>query len=205
MDKDFENLKAELLKNESISNLEKVERAYIFAKQAHKWQKRKSWEDYIIHPVAVAIILSSSWASEDLICASILHDTIEDWDSPKDIEEFIYNNFWENILFLVKSMSKDDSIFDKDNKHKAYFEQIKKISEIDSWLLLLKMADLIHNISTISFLKKEKQEKWIQELENDYLPFFSDFFYKMPTQSRFVYWNLIKETEVLLFNFYKKG
>ena len=142
--------------------LNKIKEVYEYAKEKHKGQKRMSGEDYITHPLATAIILTSVYADCSTICAGLLHDVIEDCDTSKsEIEE----NFGEEIAELVFGVSKISKIhFSTENE--ALVEYYKKIivgmSE-DVRVIIIKLADRLHNMRTLWALPEVKQKKIAKE------------------------------------------
>jgi len=142
---------------------------YDFAYQAHLWQKRKSWEDYFIHPLAVAISLYEQFWDKELTCAWLLHDTVEDcpWVFIKDI----YKKFGFEIWYLVDSVTK--------NKQQFYWSSYEFDRKIDKFLFwwvhnikcfLLKIADREDNIKTIENLKDNKQVRMAFETQAIFTP-----------------------------------
>jgi len=162
----FNNLIEEIIVHKDKQN---VQRAYQFAKKAHEWQNRKSWEAYISHPVAVASTIWSRFKNIDLLISWLLHDTVEDctWV----IIEDIYNQFWDNIGFIVDSVTKTEKGFLNetcnfyDERDKILSGWIKNI-----WCILLKLSDREHNLSTLSHMPKHKQIKKSFESQALYLP-----------------------------------
>ena len=138
-------------------NLEKIRRAYEYASIKHQGQFRKSGEAYIYHPLCTAIILTTVYADTDTICAGLLHDVIEDCDVTKqEIEE----EFNPDIARLVDGVSKISKMhFSTENE--ALVEYYKKIivgmSE-DVRVIIIKLADRLHNMRTLWALPKEKQK-----------------------------------------------
>jgi len=162
----FNNLIKEIIDHK---DRQKVQNAYHFAKNAHEWQNRKSWEAYISHPVAVASTIWNRFKNIDLLISWLLHDTVEDctWV----IIEDIYNQFWDNIGFIVDSVTKTEKGFLKeawkfnDERDKILSGWIKNI-----WCILLKLSDREHNLSTLSHMPKHKQIKKSFESQALYLP-----------------------------------
>ena len=148
------------IKNEDEIN--KIERVYLYAKDKHDGQLRKSGEEYIKHPLATAIILTSVYSDTETICAGLLHDVIEDCDTSKqEIAEF----FGEQIAELVYGVTKISKIhFSTENE--ALIEYYKKIivgmSE-DVRVIIIKLADRLHNMRTLWALPEAKQKKKAKE------------------------------------------
>ena len=138
-------------------NLKEIRHAFDYASLKHQGQFRKSGEAYIYHPLCTAIILTTVYADTDTICAGLLHDVIEDCDVTKqEIEE----EFNSDIARLVDGVSKISKMhFSTENE--ALVEYYKKIivgmSE-DVRVIIIKLADRLHNMRTLWALPKEKQK-----------------------------------------------
>lgn len=165
MEKKFKNI----LESLDLNKRAFITKAYDFAFNAHLWQKRKSWEPYFIHPLFVACTLWDKFKDIDLCVAWFLHDTVED-NLDLKIED-IYNNFWENVWYIVDSLTKTEKkflrwneIFD-DERDKMLYWWMKNI-----WCILVKLADREHNLSTLSHMKPDKQVKKSFESQSLYLP-----------------------------------
>lgn len=160
--------------NQILSTLNKKESDFLtliydFAFQAHLGQKRKSWEDYFIHPLAVWINLHNKFWDLQLTWAWLLHDAVED-NSTIDIAD-IYNKFWFEIWYLVDSVTK--------NKQKYYWEDFIFERKIDKFLFwgmknikcfLLKIADRDDNLKTLTNLKYNKQVRMAFETQAIFSP-----------------------------------
>ncbi len=182
----FDQLKEELSSNLKL-NQKRIEKAYNFAKEVHKGQKRASGIDYITHPVEVARIVHQMGGNEDMICAALLHDTIEDGNDPKAIAHDMHKHFGEKVYKTVQVLSKNPKIKDKTAKNAQYYEKIKKNIETDAAVFFVKAADIIHNMETIAACSIEKQELWIKELKERYIPLFIDYFHKIPFDYHIMY------------------
>lgn len=193
----FQELESQLKKRGSL-NVDHIKKAYELANEVHQGQKRKSGEDYIIHPYEVAKLLTEIGADEDVICAALLHDTVEDSKNRREIEKKIFDNFGDSVYFMVEAMSKDQEIVSKDKQHEEYLDQIKKAMEIDFSVFLIKMADLLHNLETLEALPEERKKRWIKELKESYLPFFSDYYHKISFHYHEVYNKLIEKLQELI-------
>ncbi|MGN0974332.1 MAG: RelA/SpoT family protein [Bacilli bacterium] len=138
-------------------SLDKIRKAYDFADFHHKGQFRKSGEPYIIHPINVAIILTSIYADCDALCAGLLHDTIEDCDvEKKDLEE----EFGKKVAFLVDGVSKLGRLnFSTENDYLVeYYKKIIVGMSEDVRVIIIKLADRLHNMRTLWALAPEKQK-----------------------------------------------
>ena len=144
------------------ASLDTIKKAYYYAKDKHQGQLRKSGEDYIVHPLATAIILTDVYADKATICAGLLHDVIEDCNTTKaEISE----EFGEEIAELVYGVTKISKInFSTENE--ALVEYYKKIivgmSE-DVRVIIIKLADRLHNMRTLYVMPEERQKKKARE------------------------------------------
>ena len=144
-------------------------RAYRFAEQAHSGQKRASGEAYFIHPCAVAEILMELGLDSATIAAAFLHDVIE--DTPVT-EEDIRSQFGEEILELVAGVTKLDK-FEFQSQEEAEAENFRKIFVAmakDIRVIIIKLADRLHNMRSLNFLSQERQVRMAQETLDIYTP-----------------------------------
>ena len=151
---------------------ELIIKAYEFASRAHNGVTRKSGEPYIVHPVAVAIILANMQADADTIAAGLLHDCIEDVDGITT--ELISEQFNQTVAFLVDGVTKIDKIKFGNNKKLAEDASTKKLIEYmckDIRILIIKLADRLHNMQTLQFHNPEKQNEISQETRDFFVPF----------------------------------
>ena len=184
----------ERLKKRKDLNYKLIEKAYDFAHHAHNGQKRKSGEDYIIHPVAVARVLCDVGADENLICAGLLHDVLEDCQHVEDVNEKLHKKFGSEIYYLVDCVSKD-RFEDAITVEKEYFKKLHHALEMDLSIFFLKIADLMHNLETISSLKPERQKTWLHELKYEFLPLFSTFFHIIPAHYQEIFNQMMMQLE----------
>lgn len=144
------------------SDLDKIKKVYEYSKEKHQGQYRKSGEEYITHPLATAIILTTVYADTPTICAGLLHDVIEDCDTTK---EEIADNFGDEVSELVYGVTKISKIhFSTENE--ALIEYYKKIivgmSE-DVRVIIVKLSDRLHNMRTLWALPEVKQKSIAKE------------------------------------------
>ena len=155
--------------NYTGADREMLIRAYHYAEQAHSGQKRASGEAYFIHPCAVAKILMELGLDSATVAAAFLHDVKE--DTPV-IEEDIRTNFGEEILELVSGVTKLDKIVFKSREEEEAenFRKIFVAMAKDIRVIIIKLADRLHNMRSLNFLSKERQVKMAQETLDIYTP-----------------------------------
>ena len=146
-----------------------VKRAYYFAEQAHYGQVRRSGEPYVTHPLAVAGILADMHMDHESLCAALLHDTIEDTGVTK---EDIGAQFGEEVADLVDGVSKLTHIeFDSvELKQAENFQKMALAMAKDLRVILVKLADRLHNMRTLGVLKREKVRRIAMETLEIYAP-----------------------------------
>lgn len=146
----------------NIENLEIIKKAYYYAEELHKGQKRQSGEDYIIHPLNVAYILAQMHADKDTICAALLHDTIEDTEITK---EQIEEDFNESIAYLVDGVTKISrmNFSTKEEQNMANTRKIMISMRNDIRIIIIKLADRLHNMRTLQYKSEYKQKENAQE------------------------------------------
>ena len=148
--------------NSNPKDLELIRKAYDYAAKKHFGQKRISGDDYITHPLNVALILTDINADAYAISAALLHDTIEDSDSTK---EDIEKNFGSVIALLVDGVTKINSLnFNSDSEQMAanHRKILVGLSE-DVRVIIIKLADRLHNMRTLYVLSEEKQKRKAKE------------------------------------------
>ena len=158
------------LKSNHRKKVEIIERAFKFAKEAHKGIRRRSGEPYILHPIAVAKIASQEIGlGSTSICAALLHDVVEDTDyTVEDIEQ----NFGKKIAQLVEGLTKiSGGIFgDKASAQAENFRKLLLTMSEDIRVVLIKMADRLHNMRTLGSMAPNKQYKIAGETLYIYAP-----------------------------------
>ena len=144
-------------------------RAYRYAEEAHSGQKRASGEAYFIHPCAVAQILIELGLDSATVAAAFLHDVIE--DTPVT-EEDIRRDFGDEVLLLVSGVTKLDKIVFKSREEEEAenFRKIFVAMAKDIRVIIIKLADRLHNMRSLNFLSKERQIKMAQETLDIYTP-----------------------------------
>lgn len=149
--------------------VEKVQRAYHFSANAHEGQKRKSGEPYIHHPLEVAYILGEMHMDHQTLMAAILHDVIEDTPTAKTV---ITRRFGKGVAELVDGVSKLDKIeFGSLVEAQAHnFRKMLMAMSNDIRVILVKLADRLHNMRTLEALKPEKRRRIAKETLEIYAP-----------------------------------
>ncbi len=150
--------------------VEIIERAFRFAKEAHKGVRRRSGEPYILHPIAVAkIVISELGLGSTSICAAFLHDVVEDTEFTRDD---IAASFGPKIADIVEGMTKiSGGIFgDRASLQAENFRKLLLSMSTDIRVVLIKMADRLHNMRTLGSMRPEKQYKIAGETLYVYAP-----------------------------------
>ena len=149
--------------------LEQVKKAYFYASNAHLGQFRSSGDPYVSHPIAVAKILADFKMDEDCLTAAILHDVIEDSGIPKS---YLKNEFNIDVANLVDGVSKLDkiSLTSKQEEQAENFQKMLLAMSKDIRVIVLKLADRLHNMRTLKFLDEEKQKRIAVETLEIYAP-----------------------------------
>ncbi|MCK4834072.1 MAG: HD domain-containing protein, partial [Gammaproteobacteria bacterium] len=149
--------------------VKEVYRAYLFGAQAHEGQIRVSGEPYIYHPIAVARILAQMHMDVKSIIASILHDVLEDTPATRKLIE---REFGKDVAHLVDGVSKLTHIKFK-NKIEQQAENIQKVllaMAKDIRVIMIKLADRLHNMRTLGALRPDKRRRIAQETLEIYIP-----------------------------------
>ncbi|MDQ3866705.1 MAG: bifunctional (p)ppGpp synthetase/guanosine-3',5'-bis(diphosphate) 3'-pyrophosphohydrolase [Actinomycetota bacterium] len=165
----FELLVAEVAAYERDVDRELLEHAFAFASAAHEGQQRRSGEDFILHPLGVARILADLRQEDATIAAALLHDVVEDTDT--SIEE-VRAEFGDEIAQLVEGVTKLTRIHFQSREHaqaENYRKMIVAMAE-DKRVIAIKLADRLHNMRTIEYLGKQKQQQKARETLEVYAP-----------------------------------
>ncbi len=156
------------------AELDVVQKAFDFANEAHKGVRRRSGEPYILHPIAVAkIVVSNIGLGYKSIAAALLHDVVEDTDYTVDD---IRNLFGEKIASLVDGLTKIKTVLDNEDKAKQKSIQAENFKRIlltlndDVRVVLIKLADRLHNCRTIEFMPEYKRDKILSETMFIFIP-----------------------------------
>ncbi len=169
VDAKFEHLLATVHENRPGDDLDIIRRAWAFCLQQHEGQKRASGEPYIIHPLEVGQVLAELKMDSTAIAAGLLHDAVEDTDVTT---AEIAKQFGEQVAHIVEGVTKLDKIkFANREDHQA--ENIRKMllaMVTDVRVVIIKLADRLHNMRTLEHLKPEKQQKIARETLDIYAP-----------------------------------
>src|SRR5947208_3728874 len=173
LDERYQSLVQELLAEVAAYNpdvdRELLSRAFRFAAAAHDGQQRRSGEDFIHHPYGVALILASLHLDEETIAAALLHDVVEDTDTTLDD---VRDEFGDEIAQLVDGVTKLTRVqFQTREQAEAenYRKMVVAMAE-DVRVILVKLADRLHNLRTIEYLGKQKQIQKSREAIEVYAP-----------------------------------
>ena len=168
-DIDIKNIISEMKKHNKKSDIKLIMKAYSYAKQHHGDQKRKSGESYIVHPIQVAYTLSTLGLDDSTICAALMHDLAEDTDVTIDN---ISKEFSKEIAEMVNGVTKLGKI----NYVSAEEEQVENYRKMflamgkDIRVILIKLADRLHNMRTLKFLTRDRQIANAKETMELYAP-----------------------------------
>jgi guanosine-3',5'-bis(diphosphate) 3'-pyrophosphohydrolase len=153
--------------NDPKADLPTLERAYQIAEKWHRGQKRKSGDPYITHPLAVATILAELGMDAPTLMAGLLHDTVEDTDYGL---ETLRRDFGDTVAMLVDGVTKLDKVkFGEAAQAETVRKMVVAMAK-DPRVLVIKLADRLHNMRTMRYLKREKQEKKARETLEIYAP-----------------------------------
>ncbi len=150
-------------------DLDLIFKSFSYASKLHEGQKRQSGEDYVSHPLTVAFILSEMKADANTICAALLHDTIEDTDVTKDKLEVLFN---EDIAMLVDGVTKISKMNFSSKEEQVATNTRKIITSLDEdvRIVLIKLADRLHNMRTLGFKSEFKQKENALETMEIFVP-----------------------------------
>ncbi len=156
------------LRNPPPEDREQMDRAFKLANFSHRHQRRKSHEPYIFHPIAVARICAEEIGlGPTAICAALLHDVVE--DTPVTIAE-LQDEFGERIAQMVNGLTKLDSAYQSESQQAENFKKVLSTLIVDVRIVLIKMADRLHNMRTIKSMPEHKQLKIAAETSYIYAP-----------------------------------
>ena len=167
----IEKILAVLEKSEKHYDIEKIERAYLYAKALHEGQYRVSGEPYISHPIAVAEIVTGLGLDTDSICAAFLHDTVEDCPDKTNLD-IISTRFGAEVAMLVDGLTKM-KVINVEDKEEANMENIRKMllaMSKDIRVIFIKLCDRLHNMRTLGVKKDAKRRTTALETMHVYAP-----------------------------------
>lgn len=158
-----------ILTDDKQYDLSKIITAYEFAAKAHEGQFRSSGQPYIIHPLTVAYILLELGMDTDTICAAMLHDVVE--DTPVTLDE-IKKRFGQDVAMLVDGVTKLNQvpIFNKEEQQAENVRKMLLAMSQDIRVIIIKLADRLHNMRTLKFRPSVKQRNTAHETMNIYAP-----------------------------------
>lgn len=166
----YEELISSIRRYHPSDDISMIEKAYNIANNAHKEQKRKSGEPYIIHPLCVAIILAELEMDKETIAAGILHDVVE--DTIMTLDE-LKAEFGEEVALLVDGVTKLTQISWSMDKMEIQAENLRKMflaMAKDIRVIIIKLADRLHNMRTLKYMRPEKQKEKAKETMEIYAP-----------------------------------
>ncbi len=166
----YQELVKSVLKYHPSSDLSMIAKAYQVASRAHEGQVRKSGEPYIIHPLCVGIILADLELDKETITAGLLHDVVE--DTPTTVDD-IRREFGDEVALLVDGVTKLGQIDYSADKVEVQAENLRKMflaMAKDIRVILIKLADRLHNMRTLEYMRPEKQKEKARETMDIYAP-----------------------------------
>lgn len=168
-DKEFIKLRETLEKNLEKEEIEEIEKAYEWARESHEGQFRFSGQPYIIHPIAVAQILADFGMDKCSIIAALLHDIVEDTNTTIDD---VRDRFGDEVASIVDGLTKMGKVPLK-TKEEQQAENVRKMliaMSQDIRVIIIKLADRIHNLRTLSYMRPQKRRDKAQETLEIYAP-----------------------------------
>jgi GTP pyrophosphokinase len=178
--------------NSTEESQNRIRKAFDFANHAHMGVRRKSGEPYILHPLAVAmIVVKEIGLGEDAICAALLHDVVEDADYTVEDIRF---SFGDKVAELVDGLTKIEGVFDKtQSKQAENFRKILLTLITDINVILIKLADRLHNMRTLDAMSERKQFQIASET----------FYLFAPLAERLGFYKIKSELEDLSLKYYE--
>ena len=159
----------EVVKSYNEEEIEIIRKAYDYAFELHKGQYRQSGEPYIIHPLNVAYILAEMHADRDTICAGLLHDTLEDTDTTKEDIAEVFNKNIANLVDGVTKLAKMN-FSSKEEQNLANTRKIITGITSDVRIIIIKLADRLHNMRTLEYKSEFKQKENALETMEIFVP-----------------------------------
>ena len=171
MNTSIDNLLSILEKTGKNYDIEKIKKAYNYAKELHEGQYRVSGEPYVSHPIAVAEILAGLELDTDSICAALLHDTVEDCSDKTNLD-YIAKEYGSDVALLVDGVTKDVH-FNVENKEEAEIENLRKMflaMSKDIRVIFIKLCDRLHNMRTLDAKPEAKRRETALETMHVFAP-----------------------------------
>jgi GTP pyrophosphokinase len=165
----FNDVADRVLETNPQSDLSLLQRAYVFSAKVHEGQERLSGEPYLVHPLQVAGILADMRLDETTVAAGLLHDTLEDTlTTPEEIERL----FGAEVSFLVQGLTKISKVeFTSARERQAEnFRKMLLAMSKDIRILLIKLADRLHNMRTLEYMDEDARRRIAQETREIYVP-----------------------------------
>jgi guanosine-3',5'-bis(diphosphate) 3'-pyrophosphohydrolase len=165
----FNDIADRILEYDSSCDLALLQRAYVFSAKVHEGQERLSGEPYLIHPLAVAAILVDLRMDEVTVAAGLLHDTLEDTLTTADELKRL---FGEQVTFLVDGLTKIARVEFKSSRERQAenFRKMLLAMSSDIRILLIKLADRLHNMRTLDYVSEDRARQIAQETQDIYVP-----------------------------------
>ncbi len=166
----YDMLIARVRKYHPSADISMIGKAYELAKKAHGDQKRKSGEPYIVHPLWVSIILANLEMDKETIVAAMLHDVVEDTEIS---DQYIRQEFGEEVALLVDGVTKLGQLSYSSDKLEVQAENLRKMflaMAKDIRVIIIKLADRLHNMRTLQFMTPAKQQEKARETMDIYAP-----------------------------------
>ncbi len=166
----YEQLIRRVRKYHPSADISQIEKAYKIAHDAHDGQLRKSGEPYIIHPLCVALILADLELDKETIVGGLLHDVVEDTVMT---DEDLVREFGKEVALIVDGVTKLGQLSYSKDKVEVQAENLRKMflaMAKDIRVILIKLADRLHNMRTLKFMKPEKQREKARETMDIYAP-----------------------------------
>ncbi len=159
----------QLIKQYNPDELDKIAKAYLFAYRLHIDQKRDSAEPYIIHPLTVACYLARFHADSDTVCAGLLHDLVEDTSIIIEDLQYYFNNDIATLVEGVTKLSKMD-FYSKEELNNANMHKLLSSMLKDIRIIIIKLADRLHNMKTLNYKNPAKQKEKASETLTIFVP-----------------------------------
>lgn len=165
----IENIVEKFIENHPDGDPTLIQKAYVFSSMMHEYQKRKSGQPYIVHPLNVAYTIASIRLDEQSIVAALLHDVVEDTETTV---HKIVELFGKDVSLLVDGLTKLSSLenLEKSERQAANFKKLLIAMAEDPRVLIIKLADRLDNMRSLEFMKEHKQKSIAEETLDIYAP-----------------------------------